>query len=600
VALNCCDHNHWPAILANVSRIKIAMDESKNTNPTLVARETLRQLASLRIPPTPVNYHKLYHQIAGIPDEASDADLSNTDSSENQTTNSATSVSENISNWGNTLDILLRQLESKQGKLTLAKKKEGLNRVLSKYSKDSDQLHTKLKGLIDSWGELVVSPPKSQTGDTEQQAAAIELKQMEIESTETQLTNTDQSIDQEGSVQLSAKQIVDILGQVLEHIVAKQIEDKDLADEAKELAQQVRFVRNVSGMELFVTCFQQFCNNFNGYGKNHTTLQQGLLRLLEMLMDSTVELLAEDQWIKGHINQLRETMSKPLNQDAIEQAEQCLVAISKKQGLIRSSLTEAKTTLKQMVTSIITNIEELTDSTGEYQEKLENYSEKISQTDDIEELNQLLGLIMNDTREMQKSAHNYRSDFLAARAEVSKAQDKITQLETELVQINEKVHEDHLTGILNRRGLDSAFMRETARSARHYIPLCYALLDIDNFKKLNDTHGHEVGDGALKYLVQSIKETTRPEDVVSRYGGEEFVVLLPNTGIQEAFEVLSRVRRNLTKKLFLHNNDRLLITFSAGIAQFQSGETQESIFKRADEALYRAKNAGKNQILIAE
>lgn len=272
----------------------------------------------------------------------------------------------------------------------------------------------------------------------------------------------------------------------------------------------------------------------------------------------------------------------------------------KKQGLIRHSLTEAKTTLKQMVTSIITNIEELTDTTGEYQEKLENYSAKISQTDDIEELNQLLGLIMNDTKEMQKNAHSYRNDFLAARAEVTKAQDKIAQLENELSEVSEKVHEDHLTGILNRRGLDNAFVRETARSVRHHIPLCYALLDIDNFKKLNDTHGHKVGDDALKYLVQSIKETTRPDDVVSRYGGEEFVVLLPNTKIQEAFEVLSRIRRNLTKKFFLHDNNRLLITFSAGIAQFQSGETQESIFKRADEALYRAKNAGKNQILIAE
>lgn len=576
------------------------MDQSKNTNPTIVARETLKQLASLKIPPTPVNYQKLYHQIAGIPDETSESSVSNTDSSENQANNSATSVSENSSSWGNTLDILLKQLENKQGKLTIAKKREGVNRVLIKYSKDSDQLHTKLKGLIDSWGELIVSPPKSQPSDTEQQATTIELEQTEIESTRTQFANADQPLVQKESVQLSTKQIVDVLGQVLEHVVAKQIEDKDLADEAKELAQQVRFVQNASEMELFITCFQQFCNSFNSYGENHTTLQQGLLRLLEMLMNSTGELLAEEQWVKDHINQLRETMSKPLDQDAIEQAEQCLVAISKKQGLIRNSLTEAKTTLKQMVTSIIINIEELTDTTGEYQEKLENYSEKISKTDDIEELNQLLGLIMNDTKEMQKSAHNYRNDFLAARAEVSKAQDKITQLETELVQVSEKVHEDHLTGILNRRGLDSAFVRETARSVRHHSPLCYALLDIDNFKKLNDTHGHKVGDDALKYLVQSIRETTRPEDVVSRYGGEEFVVLLPNTRIQEAFEVLSRVRRNLTKKFFLHDNNRLLITFSAGIAQFQSGETQESIFKRADDALYRAKNAGKNQILIAE
>jgi len=130
--------------------------------------------------------------------------------------------------------------------------------------------------------------------------------------------------------------------------------------------------------------------------------------------------------------------------------------------------------------------------------------------------------------------------------------------------------------------------------------LCYALLDIDNFKQLNDAYGHTVGDDALVYLVDAVKETTRPEDIVSRYGGEEFVILLPKTTIEEAVQILSRIRRNLTKKFFLHENKRLLITFSAGVAQFQPGESPESIFKRADEALYRAKKGGKNQILTSE
>ena len=107
-------------------------------------------------------------------------------------------------------------------------------------------------------------------------------------------------------------------------------------------------------------------------------------------------------------------------------------------------------------------------------------------------------------------------------------------------------------------------------------------------------------DDALIYLVDAVKETTRPEDVVSRYGGEEFVILLPKTSLDEAVQVLSRIRRSLTKKFFLHENKRLLITFSAGVAQFQPGETPESIFKRADEALYRAKKGGKNQILTSE
>jgi len=166
--------------------------------------------------------------------------------------------------------------------------------------------------------------------------------------------------------------------------------------------------------------------------------------------------------------------------------------------------------------------------------------------------------------------------------------------------MGEKVQEDHLTGIFNRRGLDSAFEREISRAERNHEPLCFVLLDIDNFKQLNDTHGHKVGDDALVFLVGAIKETTRAEDIVSRYGGEEFAILLPNTVLEEALLISSRILRNLTKKFFLYENKRLLITFSAGVAQYQPGESQESIFKRADQAMYKAKKTGKNQILAAE
>ncbi len=494
------------------------MNQTNNANPTVIARETLRRLASLKIPPTPDNYHKIYDEISGV----SSTDMNSVaDLSMEQQRSSSELVSENSANWGETLELMLKQLESKQGTLTIAKKREGINRVLAKFSKDSHQLHNKLKALIDSWGALIPSPPQDSSGDQ-------------------QTVNTSQKVSQVNIEPLDSQSKPDI------------------------------------------------------------QLQQGLLKLLNMLVDNTGELLSEDQWIGDQLGKLRETISQPLDASVIKQAEQYLEEITERQELIRLNLSEAKKTLKQMVTSIITNIEELSDTTGEYQEKLEHYVEKISKTDDIKELNQLLGLIMEETKQMQKSALNYRNDFLAARAEVSLAQSKINQLETELQEIGEKVHEDHLTGILNRRGLDNAFGRETARASRHQVPLCYALLDIDNFKQLNDTHGHKVGDDALVYLVEAVKETTRPEDIVSRYGGEEFVILLPKTKLEEAVQILSRIRRNLTKKFFLHENKRLLITFSAGVAQFQPGEAQESIFKRADEALYRAKKSGKNQILTSE
>ncbi|MCG7755062.1 MAG: diguanylate cyclase [Nitrosomonas sp.] len=567
------------------------MKQLKDSNPTIIARETLRQLATLRIPPTPDNYHKLYNQISGNSEENSNSAVAGSTSLESSTGNAAVDTAPA---WGETIEVLLKQLESKHGTLTTAKKKEGVNRVLTKFSKDSKQLHNKLKALIDSWGALVALP---------QESNAL----IEIEDTIPQ-TGADQegahpkqaAVESNHSVGHFTDQLLELLAQVLEQVIAAKVDDTALADEAKALARQVRKIEEMAEMERFSAEFKQFCRQFDERGESGRKLQQGLLKLLNMLMKSTGELLAEDQWVGAQINKLRETISRPLDFQVIEQAEHYLEEITQRQEIIRRNLSEAKLTLKKMVTSLITNIEELSDTTGGYQEKLEQYSEIISKTDDIKELNQLLVQIMEETKQMQKSALNYRNDFLAARAEVNLAQDKINQLETELQEMGEKVHEDHLTGILNRRGLDTAFERETSRSIRHKTPLCFALLDIDNFKLLNDTHGHKVGDDALVYLVESVKDTTRPEDVVSRYGGEEFVILLPNTSLDEAVQILSRIRRNLTKKFFLHENKRLLITFSAGVAQLQADESQESVFKRADEALYRAKKGGKNQILIAD
>ena len=567
------------------------MKQSKDSNPTIIARETLRQLATLRIPPTPDNYHKLYNQISGNSEESTNSAIASSVSLESPMENT---IVDTVPAWGETIEALLKQLESKHGTLTTAKKKEGVNRVLVKFSKDSKQLHNKLKALIDSWGALAAASQESSTA-------------IEVENAIAQ-TGADQegarpkpfAVDSSSSVSHVTDQLLELLAQVLEQVIAVQVNDTGLADEAKVLAHQVRKIEETAEMERFAGEFKQFCRRFDEYGESGRKLQQGLLNLLNMLMRSTGELLAEDLWVGAQIKKLRETISKPLDFQVIEQAEHYLEEITQRQEIIRRNLSEAKLTLKKMVTSLITNIEELSDTTGGYQEKLEQYSEIISKTDDIKELNQLLVQIMEETKQMQKSALNYRNDFLAARAEVSLAQDKINQLETELQEMGEKVHEDHLTGILNRRGLDTAFERETSRSIRHETPLCFALLDIDNFKLLNDTHGHKVGDDALVYLVESVKDTTRPEDVVSRYGGEEFVILLPNTSLEEATQILSRIRRNLTKKFFLHENKRLLITFSAGIAQLQAGESQESVFKRADEALYRAKKGGKNQIIIAD
>ena len=166
------------------------------------------------------------------------------------------------------------------------------------------------------------------------------------------------------------------------------------------------------------------------------------------------------------------------------------------------------------------------------------------------------------------------------------------------------VSEDPMTHSLNRRGMEQEYARETSRAIRTGAPLCVAMLDIDNFKKLNDTHGHLVGDEALIHLVKTAKEELRATDVIGRMGGEEFMILLPNTETNDAVMVVTRLQRALTRKIFfgeknLGESEKILITFSAGVARYENGESQESIMDRADKALYEAKHTGKNKVCLA-
>lgn len=628
------------------------MKKQKDFNPSTIARDTLRQLSSLKLPPTPDNYHKLYNQIAGdssnsmspgtrelLSELATEfprdlplflnfanslekatiddnwVDYKNTIMKVVEVAAGPASNSENHENnppevdidWAGTIGKLLKVLESKHDTLTVARKREGLSRVLGKFTSNSNQsdsklLHLKLQALMSSW--TVLTSTTNEAIDAEIDPTTRTSADNSLLTPQSSLAGQENSSDQTLLPQNFAEnnctqQLLELLILILDRVATMLHGDAALAEEAKDLANKALGIKEKHEMDQFISCFKQFCVKLESCGEHSVKLQHGLMMLLNLLLDSARESLSNDQWVRDQLDHLQGIISDPLDLSVLAQAEHSVREILSRQKIISSGLGEAKSTLKQLMSSLISNIDGLSESTGEYHNKIRSFSEQIGDVDDVGKLNQLLVGILLETKGMMGNIVDYQKDFLAARAEVDMAHNKINRLESELQLMGEKVHEDHLTGILNRRGLDEAYERETARANRQNTSLCFALLDIDNFKRLNDTHGHKIGDDALIYLVDAVKYTTRSEDVVARYGGEEFVILLPNTDLEEAILILSRIRRNLTKKFFLHENMRLLITFSAGLAKYQPGEQQDHIFKRADEALYRAKKNGKNQILEA-
>lgn len=169
----------------------------------------------------------------------------------------------------------------------------------------------------------------------------------------------------------------------------------------------------------------------------------------------------------------------------------------------------------------------------------------------------------------------------------------VTELQRELA---ERARTDPLTGAMNRRAMEEAALRETARSIRFGYPLCMIMIDIDNFKHLNDTRGHAAGDHALKALVQEVKGTLRVQDLLARTGGEEFAILLPDTPASSGIHAAERIRRAVEAMEVPFETGSIKFTISAGVAQLDPACGFEGMMRLADEAMYEAKEHGRNLV----
>lgn len=172
---------------------------------------------------------------------------------------------------------------------------------------------------------------------------------------------------------------------------------------------------------------------------------------------------------------------------------------------------------------------------------------------------------------------------------------KNTALEDANKTITKLVHIDPLTGLVNRRGLDKTLDKEISKSIRHSLPLCAIMVDLDHFKKVNDTYGHEAGDEVLVKVAETILNTVRKEDIAARFGGEEFIIILPNTPLDSTINLANRIRVAVEKLNF--TSIATSITASFGVTEYKEKETHHHFIDRADKALYEAKETGRNKVV---
>ena len=159
---------------------------------------------------------------------------------------------------------------------------------------------------------------------------------------------------------------------------------------------------------------------------------------------------------------------------------------------------------------------------------------------------------------------------------------------------------DTLTGVANRLGYDQRISQEYARWKRFGNPLILIVCDVDHFKRINDDYGHAAGDKALKTIAKLLQGKIRETDYLARFGGEEFVLIMPGANQDVAKEVAEKLRDAVGSSGFHFKGEPVSITISAGVAEFKEGDVPLAVFERADNALYKAKEAGRNKVVVAE
>jgi diguanylate cyclase len=375
------------------------------------------------------------------------------------------------------------------------------------------------------------------------------------------------------------------------------------ADDARFAEQATRLLGTIREPAPELSKVRSLLGNFSHRlsfaAEDQAEIRATLLKLLHLIIGNIGEMSLDDNWLKRQIDALMQAATPPLTLRRLDDLERRLKDVLFKQVEAKGRTLQAQEEMRRLLATFIERLALMTESASAYQDKIEDSARRMEQAKSFEEFAPVLKDVVGATRGIALDIARVRDELRGMRERVNASEAEIAKLHQELNAASTQARHDALTGALNRKGLDEAMARELADVQRKETPLCMALLDIDNFKKLNDSKGHDTGDAALNHLVTVTRECLRAQDTLARYGGEEFVILMPDTPLEKGIDAMTRLQRALTRRFFLAGTEQILITFSAGVAQLAPGESGEDAITRADQAMYLAKRAGKNRVLGA-
>ncbi|MBA4176862.1 MAG: GGDEF domain-containing protein [Leptothrix sp. (in: Bacteria)] len=543
-----------------------------------LAKGALRRLAQSKQEPTPENYARAYAEEAGLPLPAAAA---GGDAAQGAGKAEALEqLKANGAAWATLTERLVRNLDRGGRQWTAARRKDSLRRVFDGSRSDAQRLLQRLQSLLSAWETDQPGDP-AQTGIDDPPAEAA-ARGDGLPGAWPPLAAALQ-----GTVRAALPPAVPL---------ATRLAD-ELSRLADELAQDGATPARAAAVEAVCLQAQRL------FAGRHRLLDE-LTSLCRELTSGLTELAEDDSWARGQCELLQAALGddKALDARGVRAAGALLAETRQQQRRLRGERQAARDALRQLIHDMLREVGELGDQAGRFQQATAAHALAIEQAGTLEGLAEVVKALLDDTRSVQSAVGQSQQRLQADRQRADELERRVRELEGELRRLSEEVSTDALTQVANRRGLAQAFEAESARAEREQAQggpgLAVGLIDIDNFKRLNDQLGHAAGDVALKALAAAVRERLRPVDHLARFGGEEFVVLLPGIDVAEAQQVMTRLQRSLSEALFLHDGREVFVTFSGGITAWCPGEALQVCLERADAALYEAKRTGKNRTCI--